>query len=192
MGRKIIIKDADFSANGIFNPSWQLDYTSLAEQGNSVFCAPFEQGVAGALSMIGFNETKNKTIRFVELTLNTSNTNYNIPLKIGVYKVRYQSCELVQTFDYTITGNGQSMLLILDEPILFDDCVLGLFAYSATPYDMTSRVIICGSKNLSDSKNYVGYISGDIVFDSQGDGTTSGHYVENVGFAGYCPQARFA
>lgn len=193
MGKKLIIKNANFSENGILNPTWQIDYTSNIPNGDYIYCAPAEDGSASsnAMTMLGINTTKNKVIKFVELTLNTTTTVYNIPSKIVAYKIYSENshAEKIKEFDYTISGNGDSMIIAFDEPIFFDNCYLGFYCYNETPGDISIKALVCGSKNLSDSVNYCGYVLGPLTFDAQGN-CTFRVYSTAPGFAGYCPQVR--
>lgn len=194
MGKKIIIKGADFSANGIYNPTidWIIDY-AWDEQTRGSFCAPYDG--TPRMSVLFFVKSKGKRVRYIWLRVNTSDSNFHYVSKISAYKISYNSSERsttgikIRTYDYTITSSGPDSTMVIDlgENVDFVDSYLGLLTFNYTPEDVL-RSVVCGMGNKSDLFDYVSYVT-DPVFDSDGN-FTAGTITENIGFRGYCPDAK--
>lgn len=142
MGKRVILKDADFSENGIFNEfsiNWFNDYTITTPSDNKL-CAPLAKG---SYDTPIFTRAKGKRIQFIYIRLNTIMTVLEdvIAKKLKVYDyVGISNNPLIGTYDCTIKSNGTDMIINLGKEYVFTKGII-IHGYKITPNDMDTAII---------------------------------------------------
>lgn len=155
MSTKLVLKNADFSENGIYNPTynWFLDY-SLGDRANNLCGAPLTSDIAAPV----FTELAGKKVRFIWLKIYTSSSSVVYPKKVAVfnYVSTSNTHALIGRYDFTIESNSNESFMVIDlgQEIEFTDGLI-ISAYNSTLGDMSKAVIAGMTTNMPSS--YVGY-----------------------------------
>lgn len=142
MGKRIILKNANFSENGIFNEfsiNWLEDYTITTPSDNKLG-APLTKG---SYDTPIFVSAKGKKIQFIYIRLNSIMSIYedDIAKKLKVYDyVGKSNNPLIGTYDCTIKSNGTDMIINLGKEYVFTNGII-IHGYNITPNDMDVAII---------------------------------------------------
>lgn len=142
MGKRIILKDANFSENGIFNEfsiDWFEDYRITTPSDNRLG-APLTKG---SYDTPIFASAKGKRIQFIYIRLNSvmSISEDAIAKKLKVYDyVGMSNNPLIGTYDCTIKSNGTDMIINLGKEYVFTNGII-IHGYKITPNDMDVAII---------------------------------------------------
>lgn len=159
MGKRIILKDANFSENGIFNEfsiDWFEDYRITTPSDNRLG-APLTKGSYDTPIL---TKAKGKKIQFIYIRLDStmSISEDAIAKKLKVYDyVGISNNPLIGTYDCTIKKNGTDMIINLGKEYVFTNGII-IHGYKITPNDMDVAIIggmtTSASPQLEGSLNY--------------------------------------
>ena len=189
MGKKLIIKEADFSVNGIYNPTINvvLDYSS------SISTLPTPSGVTqGSTGAQVITGLQGKTISKVILR-NYSSSGISLAEEVKIFKFNTSAGtgSPIGSFTPRYSENEEDWITVtLPSSITFGSTETILFVgYYNGAVLTTGNAQMFGAENLNDNVSRMWKLK-DIVFN--GDNISTGTQIYINEFKGYCPDVIFA
>lgn len=188
MRNKLILKDADFSANGIYNPNldWVLNYMEEIET-LPTSTALASMPSVGSPAIIGL---AGKTISKIVLRMFTTDSR-DLADEVKMFKFKSSTSHGTYIGSYTPRRSVDQNDLIfveLNSPVHFEsDEYLILIGYADGSIP-SSVLLLGGDANLSDGEHRMQYLDRITIENNE---ITAGRLTLYNDFAGYCPDMGF-